>query len=115
MLRRMPAHLAHHQVVDVIFLTVSRIFDVILTRKEDHEGTFTLYPLYPLYRQSGSQDHFIDLFLIKQTTKLDTDLPQYAFIIHGSAGEYTGDNKSGFGLYYDKSDKLMNMTEEMVL
>ncbi|MBN2535493.1 MAG: hypothetical protein JXB88_21620 [Spirochaetales bacterium] len=58
-------------------------------------------------------NHFIDLFLIKQMTKLDTDLPPYAFIIHGSASEFSGDNKLGFGLYFDKSTQLKDMAEKI--
>ncbi|MBN2441886.1 MAG: hypothetical protein JXJ04_11080 [Spirochaetales bacterium] len=58
-------------------------------------------------------NHFIDLFLTKQIQKLDHELPPYAFIIHGSAGEFSGNNKNGFGLYYDRSEELMNMAEEI--
>jgi len=43
-------------------------------------------------------NHFIDLFEVKPVTKIDLDLPPYAFIIHGSAGEFKGDNELGFGL-----------------
>jgi hypothetical protein len=56
-------------------------------------------------------NHFIDLFLIKQMMKVDQDLPPHAFIIHGSAGEFSGDNKLGMGLYYDKSRQLMDMAD----
>jgi hypothetical protein len=56
-------------------------------------------------------NHFIDLFLTKQIAKLDMDLPPYAFIIHGSASEFSGDNDLGFGLYFDKSKKLIDMAE----
>jgi hypothetical protein len=58
-------------------------------------------------------NHFIDLFRIKPIVKLDQELPPYAFIIHGSAEEFTGDNRSGFGIYYDKSNQLSKMAEHI--
>ncbi|MHC4396793.1 MAG: hypothetical protein ACYS1A_14180 [Planctomycetota bacterium] len=58
-------------------------------------------------------NHFIDLFRVKPVAKLDQDLPPYAFIIHGSADEFRGDNKSGFGMYYDKSKQLNKMAERI--
>jgi hypothetical protein len=54
-------------------------------------------------------NHFIDLFFLKPVTKVDIQLPTHAFIIHGSAGEFTGNNAQGFGLYFDKSKTLMEM------
>jgi len=56
-------------------------------------------------------NHFIDVFRVKAIAKLDKDLPPYAFIIHGSADEFKEDNESGFGIYYDKSKQLREMTE----
>ncbi len=56
-------------------------------------------------------NHFIDVFRVKPVVKLDQNLPQYAFIIHGAADELRGDNESGFGIYYDKSEQLREMTE----
>ena len=56
-------------------------------------------------------NHFIDVFRVKPVVKLDQNLPPYAFIIHGSADELRGDNESGFGIYYDKSEQLREMTE----
>jgi len=58
-------------------------------------------------------NHFIDLFQVKPVSRLDIELPPYAFVIHGSAGELTGDSKLGFGLYYDKSKKLYDMAEHI--
>jgi hypothetical protein len=58
-------------------------------------------------------NHFIDLFRVKPVAKLDRNLPPYAFIIHGSASEFTADNKSGFGIYYDTSRKLGEMAERI--
>ncbi len=56
-------------------------------------------------------NHFIDVFEVKTVTKIDLDFPRYAFAIHGSADEFRGDNESGFGLYYDKSEQLCEMAE----
>ena len=56
-------------------------------------------------------NHFIDVLEVKAVTKPDFDLPGYAFAVHGSASEFTGDNESGFGLYYDKSRRLCEMAE----
>ena len=56
-------------------------------------------------------NHFIDLFRVKPVTKLGQNLPPYAFIIHGSADEFKGDNVRGFGVYYDKSELLREMAE----
>jgi hypothetical protein len=58
-------------------------------------------------------NHFIDLFRVKPVAKLDQELPPYAFIIHGSADEFRGDNKSGFGMYYDKSEQLRKMAKRI--
>ncbi len=58
-------------------------------------------------------NHFIDLFEVRSIAKTDIDLPPYAFIIHGSAGEFKGDNKSGFGLYFDSSKQLNEMAEHI--
>ncbi|MCE1245446.1 MAG: hypothetical protein LWY06_02245 [Firmicutes bacterium] len=51
-------------------------------------------------------NHFVDLFDVKPVAKSDMDFPKYGFIIHGSAGELTGDNDHGWGLYIDKSKEL---------
>jgi len=56
-------------------------------------------------------NHFIDLFVLKPVTKLDQVLLPYAFILHSSPVEFTGDNESGFGIYYDKSKQLYEMAE----
>jgi len=56
-------------------------------------------------------NHFIDVFRVKPVAKLAQSLPLYAFIIHGSADEFKGDNESGFGIYYDKSKQLREMAE----
>jgi hypothetical protein len=58
-------------------------------------------------------NHFIDVFRIKPVAKLAQELPPYAFIIHGSADEFRGDNNSSFGIYYDKSKQLGEMAERI--
>jgi len=58
-------------------------------------------------------NHFIDMFRVKSVAKLPQTLPEYAFIIHGSADEFKGDNESGFGIYYNKSKQLQEMTERV--
>ncbi|UCF85893.1 MAG: hypothetical protein JSV50_09755 [Desulfobacteraceae bacterium] len=54
-------------------------------------------------------NHFIDLFWVKPLGEVK--FSEYVFIIHSSARELTGDNRIGFGLYYDKSPLLRNMAE----
>jgi hypothetical protein len=39
------------------------------------------------------------------------DLPPYAFVVHSSADELKGDIKCGFGLYFDESRRLHDMSE----
>ena len=58
-------------------------------------------------------NHFIDVFRVKPVVKLEQNLPPYAFIIHGAADELRGDNESGFGIYYDKSEQLREMAERV--
>lgn len=58
-------------------------------------------------------NHFIDIFRVKPVIKTDLNLPPYAFIIHGSADEFKGDNELGFGLYHDKSKQLYEMAEHI--
>jgi hypothetical protein len=54
-------------------------------------------------------NHFIDLFWVKPLGNVK--FPDYVFIIHSSARELTGDNQTGFGLYYDRSLLLQDMVE----
>jgi hypothetical protein len=54
-------------------------------------------------------NHFIDLFWVKPLSGVK--LPEYVFIIHSSARELRGDNRKGFGLYYDRSPRLKDMAE----
>ena len=54
-------------------------------------------------------NHFIDLFWLKPLS--DIQFSEYVFIIHSSARELTGDNRTGFGLYYDRSRQLADMAE----
>ena len=57
-------------------------------------------------------NHFIDLFEVNPVAKIDS-FPPYAFVIHSSANEFRGDNKLGFGLYYDESEQLYEMAEHI--
>ena len=50
-------------------------------------------------------NHFIDLFKVVNES-LELDLPEYAFIIHGSVPELRGETEKGLGLYFDKSESL---------
>lgn len=54
-------------------------------------------------------NHFIDLFWVKPLGEVQ--LNEYVFIIHSSARELTGDNRIGFGLYHDRSQRLAGMAE----
>jgi hypothetical protein len=54
-------------------------------------------------------NHFIDIFRVKSSPGYS--FPPYAFVIHSSGSELRGDNQFGFGLYYDKSPKLMELAE----
>ncbi|UCB44820.1 MAG: hypothetical protein JSV25_11460, partial [Spirochaetota bacterium] len=56
-------------------------------------------------------NHFIDLFWVKPLS--DVHLQEFAFIIHSSARELTRDNPKGFGLYYNRSQLLKEMAEEI--
>ncbi|MHC4458255.1 MAG: hypothetical protein ACYS0I_14445 [Planctomycetota bacterium] len=58
-------------------------------------------------------NHFIDVFRVKPIAKINQILPPYAFIIHGSAGEFKTDSESGFGIYYDTSKQLGEMAERV--
>jgi len=58
----------------------------------------------------GEGNHFIDLFKVIKRS-LYSDLPEYAFIIHGSASELRGETEKGLGLYFDKSENLKEKSE----
>ncbi len=58
----------------------------------------------------GVSNHFINCFETKNLS--DVDFPPYIFLIHGSAPEFRGDNKLGFGLYIDKSKALKELAIE---
>ncbi len=57
----------------------------------------------------GKGNHFIDLFHIKKI--MESDIPEYAFVIHGGTQEFKSDNPKGMGLYYHRSQILKEMTE----
>lgn len=50
-------------------------------------------------------NHFIDLFKVNRRS-MDLEIPDYAFIIHGSVSELRGETEKGMGLYFDKSETL---------
>lgn len=50
-------------------------------------------------------NHFIDLFKIVNQSP-DHNLPEYAFIVHGSVSELRGETEKGLGLYLEKSKSL---------
>ncbi|MCW3976268.1 MAG: hypothetical protein O2U61_03245 [Candidatus Bathyarchaeota archaeon] len=52
-------------------------------------------------------NHFIDVFSLKKFT--ESELPDYAFVIHGGTHEFKGDNPHGMGLYYHQSKILKEM------
>lgn len=56
-------------------------------------------------------NHFVDVFEVKPVAPSSIQMPAYGFVLHGSAGEIRGDSKLGFGIYYDKSKKLIDMAE----
>ena len=60
-------------------------------------------------------NHFIDFFETKgyRGEPLPENFPPYVFLIHGSCPELRDANDKGPGLYWDKSDVLMDMAEEM--
>jgi hypothetical protein len=58
-------------------------------------------------------NHFIDIFHAKTIVKTGKEIPPYAFVIHGSANEFTADNPTGFGLYYDTSKELFSMARKV--
>jgi len=55
-------------------------------------------------------NHFIDLFWVKPLS--DVKFPEYVFIMHSGTGELKGDNRMGFGLYYDHSQSLEKIAEK---
>jgi len=58
-------------------------------------------------------NHFIDVFEVKPVAGSHYSVPPYAFILHGSASEFRRDNELGFGIYFDKSKKLLDMAEKI--
>jgi hypothetical protein len=60
----------------------------------------------------AESNHFIDLFEV-ESLKLDYNFPKYVFIIHGAVPELCGKNEKGVGLYFDKSPKLQNISENI--
>ena len=57
----------------------------------------------------GKSNHFIDVYRVIKIA--DIDIPDYAFIVHSGAPEVKGENARGFGLYYENSPILRDMSE----
>ena len=55
-------------------------------------------------------NHFIDVFKVVKRS-LDVELPEYAFIMHGSVAELREETDKGLGLYFDKSKALKDRAE----
>jgi len=55
-------------------------------------------------------NHFIDLYKVVNLA-LQLNLPEYAFIIHGSVPELRGETEKGLGLYLDKSKSLKDRSK----
>jgi hypothetical protein len=60
----------------------------------------------------GKGNHFIDIFSLKRIT--ESELPDYAFVIHGGTREFKGDNPHGMGLYYHQSKILKEMFKTII-
>ncbi len=57
-------------------------------------------------------NHFIDVFKVVKRS-LEIEVPEYAFIMHGSVAELRGESEKGIGLYFDKSQALRDMSEKV--
>lgn len=57
-------------------------------------------------------NHFIDLYKVVNLA-LHLELPEYAFIIHGSVPELRGETEKGMGLYLDKSQALNDRSKKI--
>ena len=55
-------------------------------------------------------NHFIDVF---EVHNYSTNFPKYAVIMHAGCPELKGDNDKGFGLYWDHSKKLLEMSDRI--
>ncbi|MFX0140596.1 MAG: hypothetical protein ACFFDN_43550, partial [Candidatus Hodarchaeota archaeon] len=55
-------------------------------------------------------NHFIDLYKVVKRS-LDIDLPEFAFIMHGSVSELRAETNKGTGLYFDKSEALREQSK----
>ncbi|MFQ6085370.1 MAG: hypothetical protein ACE5OY_03780 [Candidatus Bathyarchaeia archaeon] len=56
-------------------------------------------------------NHFIDVFKIIKTAEVE--LPEFAFVIHGSGPEFKGDSEKGLGLYVHQSKTLREMADRV--
>ncbi len=76
--------------------------DKLRSRKEEIDGIEIQWDFH-------LSNHFIDIFWVKPLGEVK--FPEYVFIIHSSARELKGDNKKGFGLYYNSSSLLQDMAQ----
>ena len=79
-----------------------RMVDKLKDRKREIDGIEIQWDFH-------LSNHFIDLFWVKPLGEVK--FSEHVFIIHSSARELMGDNRIGFGLYYDKSLLLRDMAE----
>jgi hypothetical protein len=56
-------------------------------------------------------NHFIDFFEVKPLRRLN--MPKYAVILHAGCPEFKGENYHGTGLYWNDSDALRRIMEEV--
>jgi len=85
----------------------------LINRIHDLEASQTYLDGIKIEWDFYKSNHFIDIFLVKPLSDGGTAFSPYAFIIHGSACEFTNDNNLGYGLYIDKSSKLQEQAESM--
>jgi hypothetical protein len=87
--------------------------ETLIKKLHDMDVTTTKMDGIEVMWDFSKSNHFIDLFEVVPVAKMDVSLPPCAFVIHGAAGEFSGDNESGFGMYYDKSELLRQMAERV--
>ncbi|MFX0099695.1 MAG: hypothetical protein ACFFCS_08940 [Candidatus Hodarchaeota archaeon] len=86
---------------------ISRIHDFLL------ESFFI--DNFKLQSDFSKSNHFIDLFELApfKDMELPTHLPPYVFFIHGSCPELRDANDKGPGLYWNHSNAIQEMQEEL--
>lgn len=87
--------------------------DTLIKRLHEMEADTQVIEGIPVEWDFYKSNHFIDLFEVKQVAGDAPPVPKYAFVLHGSAGELRKDNKTGVGIYYDKSKILAETAQKM--